>query len=226
MNFNLLYRVTAVLCLCVLSASLSAQEKEVFKKNGYTLNFINEDKTFDLALRDRMVKTFFTVYPMLCKTYNGKSATEVTFVIDTAYRGVAATGGTRVAYSPAWFKKNPGDIDVVTHEVMHIVQAYGNSEGPWWVTEGIADYVRFKYGVDNEGAKWVLPVYKVGQKYDNGYRITARFFVWMEKNGYTGIVKTLDKAMRAHNYSTEIWKKQTGKTLDELWDAYALNPSV
>lgn len=219
------FKALSAACLLFLASSslVSGQEKEVIKKKGLTLTFINEDKTFSPALKTRMVETFFHVYPQLKKEYNENTNKEVTFVIDTAYKGVAATGGDRVSFSPEWFKKHPEDIDVVTHEIMHIVQAYGDGGGPWWVTEGIADYVRYKFGVDNAGAKWTLPNYKEGQKYDNGYRITARFLAWLEKSN-PGIVKTLDKNMRDHSYKNEIWKAQTGKTLDELWTAYTQNP--
>ena len=216
--------LTAGLLLLFMSVSVAAQDKEVIVRKGYTLTFINQDQTFDPALKTRMIETFFKVYPVLAKTYNTKTAKQVTFVIDTAYKGVAATGGDIVSYSPAWFKKKPGDIDVVTHEVMHIVQAYGESSGPWWVTEGIADYVRYKFGVDNAGASWTLPDYKEGQKYDNGYRITARFLVWLEKHSQPKLVQVLDERMRNHSYTDDLWKEQTGKTLTENWDDYIKNP--
>jgi len=221
------FRAISAACLLMLSSVslVSGQDKEVIKKKGFTLTFINEDPAFPSALKLRMIETFFTVYPKLKKEYNPKTSTEVTFVIDTAYKGVAATGGDRISYSPVWFQKHPEDIDVVTHEIMHIVQAYGEGGGPWWVTEGIADYVRYKFGVDNAGANWALPAYKEGQKYDNGYRITARFLVWVEKSK-PGTVKILDKNMRDHTYTEEIWKNTTGKTLAELWTAYAINPAI
>jgi hypothetical protein len=220
-------RTITTACLLILSSVsiVSGQDKEVIKKKGFTLTFINDDPAFPAALKTRMIETFFNVYPKLEKEYNEKTSKEVTFVIDTAYKGVAATGGDRVSYSPVWFQKHPEDIDVVTHEIMHIVQAYGEGGGPWWVTEGIADYVRYKFGVDNAGARWTLPAYKEGQNYDNGYRITARFLVWLEKNN-SGIVKKLDKNMRDHTYTEEIWKSTTGKTLTELWNAYTLNPAI
>jgi len=202
------------------------KDKEVIRRNDLTLTFINQDENFSPVLKKRMIETFFKVYPALKGAYNEKTAKQVTFVIDTTYKGVAATQGTTVAYSPVWFKQHPEDIDVVTHEVMHIVQNYGSNAGPWWITEGIADYVRFKYGVDNKGAKWALPDYKTGQKYDNGYRVTARFFAWLEKHDYPGVVKALDQNMRNHTYTEDFWKKQTTKTLTELWDLYVLNPVI
>ncbi|TKC03980.1 basic secretory protein-like protein [Pedobacter frigoris] len=205
---------------------LNAQEKETFKKHGFTLNFTSLDKDFDPALKARMVETFFIIYPKLVKEYNKQADKEVNFVIDTAYKGVAATGGGRIVYSPAYFKNNPGDIDVVTHEAMHVVQAYKGRSGPGWLTEGIADYVRYKFGVDNKGAGWTLPEYKTNQSYTNSYRITARFLAWLESNGHKGIVKKLDNSMRSHTYTKDIWQKETGKTLDDLWKAYSENPTI
>jgi len=217
---------TACLLSLASSTGLFAQEKDVFKKKGLVLTFINQDPSFSPLIKKQMVETFFQVYPLLKKEYNAKTATEVTFVIDTAYKGVAATSGKIVSFSPVWFQKHPEDIDVVTHEVMHIVQDYGSGGGPWWVTEGIADYVRFKFGVANAAAKWTLTPYKAGQNYDNGYRITARFLAWLEKNGYDGLVKVLDASMRNHTYSEGLWKKETKKTLQELWAAYTAAPGL
>jgi hypothetical protein len=216
-----------LLIIFVLSFTINlamAQEIETFKKKGYTLIFKNNYTNFDAALKERMVKTFFKVYPKLATDFNKNTKKEVVFHIDTAYKGVAATGGGRIVYNPDWFKKHPGDIDVVTHEVMHVVQSYGGGSGPGWLTEGIADYVRYKYGVDNAGANWTLTAFKPVQSYKNSYRITARFLNWLELNGNQGIVLKLDNAMRNHTYKATLWSDITGKTVDELWTAYAANP--
>lgn len=203
-----------------------AQNKTEHKKHGYTLTFISLDKDFDPKLKDRMIETFFIIYPKLVKEYNSEADKVVNFVIDTAYKGVAAAGGGRIVYNPVYFKQNPGDIDVVTHEAMHIVQAYKGRSGPGWLTEGIADYVRYKFGVDNKGAGWSLPDFKPTHSYTNSYRITARFLAWLENKGNAGIVKKLDASMRSRTYSMDIWKNETGKTLDELWKAYSENPVI
>ena len=214
----------AMVLMLSVQSDLKAQDKETFKENGLTLNFSSLDPDFDPALKKRMVETFFKVYPLLMKEYNDTAATEVNFVIDTGYKGVAATARRKIMYSPVYFKKNPGDIDVVTHEAMHVIQNYGRRAGPGWLTEGIADYVRYKFGVDNAGAGWTLPEYKSTQSYTNSYRITARFLAWLENHGNKGLVKKLDAALRGRKYSEEIWKTETGKTLDELWKAYSENP--
>lgn len=231
MNKKLILLVIAVqFVFC--AGYLKAQDKETVKQNGLTLNFASNDSSFDPVLKKRMIETFFKVYPLLKKEYNDTAATEVNFEIDTAYKGVAATGGGRIVYNPAYFRKKPGDVDVVTHEVMHVVQNYGSgrrsggTRGPGWLTEGIADYVRYKFGVDNPGAGWTLTEFKPTQSYTNSYRITARFLAWLENHGSKGLVKKLDANLRAHTYTAEIWQKETGKTLDEQWKAYSENPAL
>ena len=158
-------KITSLLAIILLATGLHsfAQKTDVYKQKGYTLTFINYDAPFDAAEQARLVKTFFTVYPELAKTYNRKILKEVKMVIDTTYKGVAETDNGKVTISSAWLHKRPEDIDVVTHEVMHIVQDYGESTGPGWLTEGIADYARYKFGVNNDAAKWSLTPYKAGQ---------------------------------------------------------------
>ncbi len=200
--------------------------QDVARKNGYTLTFESNFTALDPQLKKRLTETFFTVYPKLAKEYNPATSKEVTFFVDTAYKGVAATSNGRVVFSPAYMSKHPKDVDVVTHEVMHIVQNYGNSVGPGWLTEGIADYARYRFGVDNAGAKWTLPDVKPTQSYTNSYRITARFFAWMEAKVKPGIIKVVDKSLRDHTYTDGIWKNMTGKNLDELWADYLKNPAI
>src|ERR1700743_970140 len=221
-------KITSLLAIILLATGLHsfAQKTEVYKQKGYTLTFINYDATFDAAEQARLVNTFFIVYPELAKTYNHKTLKAVTMVIDTAYDGVAATANGKVTISNKWLHKRPEDIDVVTHEVMHIVQDYGESTGPGWLTEGIADYARYKFGVNNPAAKWALPEYKPTQKYTDAYRITARFLVWIEEKVKPGIVKDFNKQLRLHTFTDNSWKTATGKTLDELWAEYAANPEI
>ncbi|WP_207534200.1 basic secretory protein-like protein [Desertivirga arenae] len=196
------------------------------KKGKYTLVFVSMQPDFSESVTNRLKDVFFEVYPKEAKMYNKNTTDSVFFVIDPGYDGVAAAAGRTIRFNPAWFDKNPGDIDVVTHEVMHLVQSYPGGAGPGWVTEGIADYVRLTMGVDNKGAGWSVPDYKASQSYTNAYRITARFFYWMEKNVKKGLVKKLDNAMRTKTYSDSFWKDQTGKTIDELWSNYGKNPVI
>jgi len=217
---------SGALLLCFIAAANAQISTKVYNKNGYKLTLTNYDATLDTAELTRLVKTFYVVYPELAKEYNPATLKDVKMVVDTSYKGVAATADGKVTIASTWLHKRPEDIDVVTHEVMHIVQDYGESVGPGWLTEGIADYARNKFGVNNAAAKWTLPDYKSTQNYDNAYRITARFLVWIEAKVKPGIVKELDSQMRKHTYTDNAWKQQTGKTVDELWKEYAANPAI
>ncbi len=195
-------------------------------KKGYQLIFISKDPNLDQIVKKNLITTYFKVYPKLVKMYNRKSTKEVLFVVDTAYKAVAEASGGRILFSAGYMKAHPTDIDVVTHETMHIVQGYGYSAGPVWLTEGIADYVRYKHGVDNIGSKWSLPAYNSKQNYTNSYRITARFFAWLEKNVKSGLIATLDSELRDHRYTENSWSALTGKTVQELWADYSKNPAI
>ena len=206
----------------------TSTETRTIKKGKFTLQFTCKSADFNEEINTKLINTFFKVYPTLVKTYNKKSTHLVTFVIDPEYDGIAGTSNDRVVFSTKYMTRHPGDIDIVTHEVMHIVQAYGRKSGmPGWLTEGIADYVRYAYGVENSGAGWKLPDFSEKQNYQNSYRITARFFAWLEQSGYKGIVRKLDQVGRDKTYENgAIWKKLTGKTIDELWTDYSKNPSI
>ncbi len=199
---------------------------DTLNKKGYSLVFISKDPDLDERVKQSLIDTYFKVYPVLVKKFNNKSTKDVLFVVDTAYGGVAEASGNRILFSSKYLKSNPTDIDVVTHETMHIAQGYGYSAGPVWLTEGIADYVRYKYGVDNIGSKWALPNFNSGQSYTNSYRITARFFEWLEQHGQKGLIEELDKQLRAHTYTEKSWAALTGKTIDELWTEYAKSPDL
>ena len=223
-----------LLFLLVIPFSTFSQPQEepgYFKKDsitnkGFTLIYINKAESFDAGVEQKLKDTFFAVYPPMVKKYNKKSARKVTFLIDPTYDGVAATSSDRVIYNPDWFRINPNDIDVVTHEVMHIVQAYGQTPGPWWVTEGIADYVRYKYGVANAEGNWSLPDVNEKQNYDNSYGVTARFFAWIVKNKNKKFIEKIDQSMRDHSYNDKLWVKLTGGTPDALWKEYLANPAI
>jgi len=215
----------SILLVSVITIA-NAQTEKVFIKDGYKLTLTNNDATLDTAELTRLVKTFYIVYPKLAAEYNPGTLKEVKMAVDTAYKGVAATADGKVTIASSWLHKRPEDIDVVTHEVMHIVQDYGESVGPGWLTEGIADFARNKFGVNNAAAKWSLPEFKSTQNYDNAYRVTARFLFWIEEKVKPGIVKELDSQLRKHTYTDNAWKQLTGKTVDELWKEYAANPAI
>jgi hypothetical protein len=198
----------------------------IYSSNGYTLTVQNKDATFDDNERARLVNTFFTVYPQELNRFNTGATKSVKFIIDPAYTGVAATGGGVTTLSSTWFHNNPEDIDVVTHEVMHIVQAYTGGNPPGWLVEGIADYARYIYGVNNAAAGWSLPAWSSSQSYTDAYRVTARFLRWLQLHKRSTIVDDLDKACRNRTYTANTWVSLTGETVDQLWADYSANPTL
>ncbi|MFD2743757.1 basic secretory protein-like protein [Sphingobacterium populi] len=210
----------SMLLVLFIPVALHAQQPQTITKKGYTLHFHAQNPDFDAAQQKRLIDVFFTNYPKLVKDFNPNSLKEVYITIDTTYDGVAYAHNGKIVIAQAWMEKMPEDIDVVTHEVMHIVQAYPARSGPGWLVEGIADYVRYKYGVNNEAGNWSLPALKDDHHYKSSYRISARFLDWIENNKKKGTVKKLDAAMREKTYTPEIWTNLTGMELDALWDAY------
>lgn len=222
-NVSSLKRLLLIL-VCLYSTNVLSQE--IYSKKGFSLEIKNTDPDLNQSVKQSLIDTYFAVYPVLARYYNIHTAKEVTFLIDTSYTGVAEAGGRQVRINPKWLKQHPNDFDLITHEVMHLVQNYPSDAGPWWLTEGIADYVRYVFGVDNALGGWSLPEYSPDQNYDNSYRITARFLLWIENEVKPGTVKQLDHAMRTRTYKPESWREITGLSVDELWAKYAANPEI
>ena len=199
---------------------------DTITKNGLTLYLLDEDNSFTDEYKKRFINAYFEQYPKLIKKYNTNSPTAVTFIIDKKYDGVAATSNGIITYNPAWFEKKPEDIDVITHELMHIVQDYGQNTVPGWITEGIADYVRSTEGINNEKAKWSLPDVKPEHNYNNSYRITARFFTWIIQRYTLKFVKLLDETARRNEYTEATLKNITGKNIEELWKEYVADSTI
>lgn len=195
------------------------------KKEGLSLYFFNKSSEASLPYQQKLINVFFTNYPKLLKDFNPNATKTVSLIMDPTYDGVAYAIGQVIVFSTDYMKKYPNDIDIITHEGMHLVQAYSGG-APGWLTEGIADYVRYKYGYDNTGAGWSLPPYNSSQSYTNAYRVTARFLAWIELHVKPGFVKLTDAAIRNKTYTDAFWKAQTGKTVDELWAQYGANPTL
>ncbi|RNL87268.1 secretory protein [Sinomicrobium pectinilyticum] len=219
-------KIISTVMLIIVVAPVMAQTEEVISKKGKTLIFASEDPGLGNKVRSGLIKTFFKVYPKLAKDFNPETADTVFVKIDTAYDGVAYAHNGKVTISSEWLKKKPGDTDVITHEVMHLVQNYPPDSGPGWLTEGIADYVRYVYGVDNKQAGWSLPEYREGNHYKDSYRVTARFLVWLTRHYNKNIVSVLDKNMRNKTYTPGLWQTCTTRSLDELWAEYQRAPAL
>jgi hypothetical protein len=140
----------------------------------------------------------------------------VRLVLKKGMKGVAATGGNTIRVAEPWIRAHPEDVGMLIHEMTHVVQAYPRAE-PGWVTEGIADYVRFLvYEPGREFAR----IDPVRSRYSDGYRTSAAFLGFVEKRYGPGFIAWLNAAMRAGAYRDELFREQTGKPLDALWKEF------
>lgn len=204
-------------------ANLPSRLIDSTKQDGLTLYFIN--KGARVPQTEKMKTAFFKVYPQLLKEFNPDATKAVHFVIDPDYDGVAYAISNVVVYSHKSLMDYPNEADVVVHEIMHLIQAYPSGAAPGWLSEGIADYIRYKYGQDRESG-WSLPDFRNTDSYTDAYRVTARFLVWIEKRIKKSFVKEVDAAIRNKTYSTNFWIQHTGMSVDELWKQYASDPVI
>ena len=192
-------------------------------RDVYTLCVTLQSPGVNLETVGHMKELFFSVYPQLADRFNRGAPLSVYFQIGPSTYTAGASGNS-VTYQAAWLIAHPQDYDVVVHEVMHIVQSYSSSPG--WLTEGIADYVRYHYGVNNAAAGWQLQPPAAGQSYADGYGVTARFLVWVEARYKVELVDALHGAIRGGSYDAGLWILLTGKSVGELWSEYVADPAL
>ncbi len=159
-------------------------------------------------------------YPALCNLLPTRGfipPRTVYLTLQKSDSGIAATSGDHLVVSSNWIEKHSEDLGVVIHEAVHVVQSYKvNSQG--WLTEGIADYLRWAI-FEGKPLDW-FPVSKKPEGWLEGYRVTAGFLFWLESDLAPGIVKRLNTALRRDAYDPALFKQQTGYTLPELWRKY------
>jgi len=132
-------------------------------------------------------------------------------------KGVGGTSGHRIGVSSSWIEKHPDDFGMIIHELVHVIQRYPDPD-PGWITEGIADYLRWAI-YEGKPQAW-FPAGRHEQGYQAGYRVAAGLFLWLETDVAPGIVKRLNTSMRNRAFDTMIFTDATGKSLDGLWADY------
>jgi hypothetical protein len=126
----------------------------------------------------------------------------------------AYTCGDVVAFSRKWITEHPEDFGCGIHELFHVVQR-GYPKGPFWLQEGLADYVRwYLFEPESHGCDMNLNSDRV--HYNSGYRVSANFLNFIEAK-YPGTVRELNALCRQGEYDeATYWKKRTGKDVQEL----------
>lgn len=186
---------------------------------------------FNGAFMDVLESDFSKVYVKLAEYFNYGIMYDVVYTIDPDTDAAAyQTAGRnplekKIALNPNYFKANRNDFGVLTHELTHTVQEYrdarysapNTSEGGNWITEGITDWSRYTF----DRYPFSLPSYSASQSYTDSYRVTARFFLWIDQNIDDTFLEQFNEGLKCEVYTSKLFTKITGKTLDELWSLYA-----
>jgi Peptidase of plants and bacteria len=181
------------------------------------------DPKVSAATVDGYLDTLAHVVPAITDFFNPAMTSRILLVVDPGYTdGPAAAGDGVITVSAAYARAHPRDLDLVTHEVTHIIQAYSpGTYADWWHwVEGVADYARYRFGRDNAAGGWSIARYERGSAHTDGYRATARFLAWAVEAGGDGIVQDLDAALRSGTYSDVFWVRRTGDDIAALWSRY------
>lgn len=135
--------------------------------------------------------------------------------------GVAHAVGNRIVISEKWIKDRPDDIGMVVHEMVHVVQSY-RKPVPGWITEGIADYIRF-FVYEKNGDK-TCRVNPDKAKYTDSYRTTGAFFDWIVRNKNPQFVHQLNHVCRKSGLPNdkidETFERLAKNKPDELWSQF------
>ncbi|MBB5353557.1 hypothetical protein HNR46_003818 [Haloferula luteola] len=116
----------------------------------------------------------------------------------------------------------------VVHEMVHVVQNYwwgrrrvsNPKDTPTWVTEGIADYIRwFLYEPESKGAEITKGNFG-SAKYDGSYRISANFIDYVVRKYNPDLVVKMNEAAREGRYEEKIWEDLTGKSVQDLGEEW------
>ena len=149
-----------------------------------------------------------------------RSIPKVTLIIENM-GGVAYTAGDVTHVSSQYlrsFANGGGNLKeeiygVVAHEFTHI---YQYNDGPGWLIEGMADYVRYKAGYIPLSSR------HKGGNYDGAYQTTGFFVAWLEQR-YAGFGYALNQSLRSgdnQGWNKSVVQSLTGKSIESLWAEY------
>lgn len=157
-------------------------------------------------------------FPHVCQllsTGDFKPPKRMRFVFREKQGAPAYCAGDEISFSVDWVRAHPEDFGMVIHEMVHVIQAYpANAFGAGWVTEGIADWVRW-WRFEPEAMRWPRDVSR--SSYRDGYGTTAYFLAWAMRKYDARLIPELDLAMRKAEDPADVFVRRTGKKPDELW---------
>lgn len=188
-------------------------------KKGFSLTITGEVDAEMAPVVGHLTTVFYQSYPKLVERFEHPekpAPRSIRIVMKNNMRVPAYCSGSEISVSTEWLRKHPGDVALLTHELTHAVQAYPRFE-PGWLTEGIADYARQVYGPKQQ-PDWSLPSrLSPRQGYKDGYRVTARFLVWLDEK-HPGTIDKIHRKMQDRDFDLSDFQKLTGSSIDALWE--------
>jgi hypothetical protein len=121
-----------------------------------------------------------------------------------------------IIVSAPFVRSHPGDLGMLAHEAVHVVQAYPKHKDVW-VSEGIADYIRY-FVVEPGSPHAAFEI--ASDTYRRGYQPAAALLNWLMATQNPQTVFLLDKLLSSDRYHEKFWKKTFGKTADQLWSEF------
>lgn len=160
-------------------------------------------------------------FPTICTllaTEDYKAPQKITLRIAKKQDAPAYASGPMISVSYEWIKARPNDLGMMIHELTHVIQAYPrNRHDTGWLTEGIADYIRWiRY--EPEAPRRKINIEKAS--YRDAYTTTAYFLSYASYKYNRALVPALDRALRKSEDPMPLFEKLTGKTADTLWKEY------
>jgi len=172
-----------------------------------------------ISVAQNMASTCLTSFPKIEQILSPSpfAPPHVIALTNTTY-AIAFTVNNEVQVQIAYIRTQPGDMGMIVHELTHVVQSYP-SGGPGWITEGIADYVRYQLGYQTS---WSYYHCDSVSKYTSGYNCGATFLHYVQTKYDSNIIKEINTAMKAGTYTDALFSSKTGKTPDQLYAACLL----
>ena len=166
------------------------------------------------ASAQTMASTCLSAYPKI-EALLGKSKYKAPHkvVYDSVYpKDIALTSAGTVHLTISYFRQHPTDKGVLVHELSHVAQGYP-ATAPGWLTEGTADYVRWKLGYTPASYFKCTST----TRYNSGYQCTGVFLNYVVKKYPALTIPALSSTLRAGTYTDAYFKTKTGKSVSTLY---------
>lgn len=132
----------------------------------------------------------------------------------------AATRGAQIFVDADHVRADP-DTGFIAHELVHVAQQYPAARAVW-LSEGIADYLRYYVLLPNDPQR----AYSPDLGYKVGYQPAAALLDWTVKRYGEDVIRRVNAAMRSgHDGEVEL-ASATGRTPEQLWDAFTAERST